>query len=137
MELTEKTIVEIYDRIMRNDDMFGIKEIVRSDSYRKTFSLMSYVGAYRELAADYTAKFGYDTMNEFLKRSSNLLTVVKLASPIGKPEVKVLPNGDVQVDADYDTLHKAITKVANDSDTEEIDFGDVVKAMEESFSTAE
>ena len=70
--MEEKTIVEIYDTILRQDDLFGIKEVIRSESYRCTGNLMNYMGAYRDLVAEYTQRFGYDTFNEFLDRCMSI-----------------------------------------------------------------
>lgn len=125
MELTEEKIVEIYDRILKQDDLFGIKEICRSDSYRKSFGLMGYTGAYRALAAEYTEKYGYDTFNEFLKRTSGLIAEYK-PMKIHDPFTAVKKSEAI---AKLEELDK-------DGDTEQIDFSDAIKAVEDSFGTA-
>ena len=127
MELEEKTIIDIYDRIVKNDDLFGIKEIVRSDAYLKNYSLMYYTGAYRALAAEYTEKFGYEVFNEFLKRTAGLVREYKpitVVDPFGKSK-KAQEELDKKLD-------EALAQDA-DEDTVEINFSDAVKAAEDSF----
>lgn len=127
MEITEKTIIEIYDRIVKQDDLFGIKEIVNADSYKKNFSLMNYTGAYRALAAEYTETFGYEIFNEFLKRTAGIVVKYKpmtVIDPFGKSK-KVREELERKLD-------EALAQEA-DEDTVEINFGDAMKAAAESF----
>ena len=111
--LTETAIIEIYDRILKKGDWFGINEIARSDSFKKTYCVINYTGAYRGLIAEYTEKFGYDVMNSFLKRVSELTAEFK-------PMKVVDP---------FESLKSRMPAKKNE-DTEEIDIGEINENIE-------
>ena len=83
---------------------------------------MGYTGAYRALAAEYTEKYGYDTFNEFLKRTAGLIAEFK-PMKIHDPFTALKKSEAV---SKLDELDKS-------EDTEQINFGDAVKAVEEAF----
>lgn len=112
--LTETAIIEIYDRILKKGDWFGINEIARSDSFKKTYCVINYTGAYRGLIAEYTEKFGYDVMNAFFKRISQLTSTFK----------------PVKVVDPFECVSKKKPIIEKDEDTEEIDIGEINENIE-------